>query len=145
MEISGRMATLAKLCEVALRQVPKYTGHADGCFLEGMKVSSWPNSELQYQRILHDNEIVWHDNNAIEAIRLAFLIRRSGFLSKKHVIHRKFRRVICRDAGFQPRRPPENPKPQISAITSLVRVAGGRWAQWIVACRRSATQGHGRL
>ena len=27
-------------------------------------------------------------------------------------VHRKRRRVNCRDAGVQPRRPPENPKPQ---------------------------------
>ena len=32
----------ADLCELALRQVPKYTGHTDGGFVEGTKVGSWP-------------------------------------------------------------------------------------------------------
>ena len=71
----------------------------------------WPISDLQYQRISHDKAIARYNNYAIAAIRSAPLTGRSGFLAKKHVVHRKTRRVNCRDASFQPRRPPENPKP----------------------------------
>ena len=49
------MTAVADLCELALRQVPKYTGHTDGDFVEGTKVGSWPTvacQQLQTRRQL---------------------------------------------------------------------------------------------
>ena len=39
----------ADLCELALRQVPKYTGHTDGGFVEGTKVGSWPIVRIEHR------------------------------------------------------------------------------------------------